>query len=738
MTAGRRCIVALLALLVLGAPSVPSAAQTSGGIVTIPAEGEAAVDLLGDGSPVWVVHQPGGAIDVLAVGTPRLDPDAVPFAPPSVVSGVRSPVSWVPSERVFIGGSVAFDAGGRALGWFPIQVGGAEDAGPVPVRDLDAYEAEQLDDDRVRVGALVQGAERTVPANPDVPGFFETDQVRSPLRREDDEPVPLAEALALPDGTVALVDVGIVVDGLTPARLCAVPNVPVPDLPTCPDGSPEPVGVTAQDPDPAAYNVEFGPFLARVTEGTLADLIGGGGSAGRYAGEQPPPGGFDDDPSTLQRIDGETPADLAVAISRARFRDGRTFRAVLARDDVVADAVTGAVLTRDGPLLFAGRDALPPQTLEELRRVLAPRDPADGVTAQTPVVHLIGGTAAISGEVERSLTDAGFVTVRLAGPTRVETAIAVAGASRQNGPEGAIPEVLLARADAPADDPSEAWADAVAGGGWAAASGTPVLLTPGDAVHPAVQAALADFRTTSTVLLGGTDALSDEVVGGVPNARRVAGGDRTATAAAIATDLWRWGTSRFVLFDGYAPDGWTAALAGAGLSGDARAPLLVADAGAALPPASAGAVAASCAWRPVDAVALGDVGGAGALGVCPDDAPAGVVLEVTADTGGTPSEEVADVVATLRNDTAAPLLVEGTAAVADIDRLEDDEDLFTPVLRPGGDAVEVAPGATVEVLRSSPFPAPENGTVAGRYVAAVSTSAGTARTEFFIEFLRPE
>ncbi len=713
------------------------ASQQDGHVVPVPPVGDASLEHLGDGTPVWVVSQPDGEVDVLAVGVLPIPPEASSFVGTSSVQGVRSPVLWVPEERAFIGGSVLFEADGRSVGWFPIQVGGAEDAEPVVVRDLDAYDAQPAGDGSVRVGDRRTGEERTVPANPDFPSIFEEGTIVRPLEQADGRPpLPVEEARSQPDGTVVLVDGDVVVDGTTPPRVCEVPDVPVGDLPPCPDDAPEPPDVTARDPDPRAYTVEFGPYLVRVGDGTFTELIGGSGNAGRFAGSERPPGGFDDDPSTLQRVEGATPAELAVAVSRERFRDGEAFVAVLARDDVAADSVTGAVLTADGPLLFTGRDALPQATLDELRRVVAPEDPEAGLPPG--VVYLLGGEAAIGPAVERALSDAGFSPVRLAGASRVETAIAVAGAARSNGPGGAIPELMLARADAPPGDPTRAWADAVAGGGWAATWRMPVLLTPGDALHPAVAAALADFRTTSTVLLGGTAALSEQVAAAVPAPRRIDGGDRVGTAAAIATDLWRFGSGRFVLFDGHAEDGWAAALTGAGLSADFAAPLLLTGGDGSLPPSTTAAIERSCAWRSVDALVIGDASAPTALDACPGPAPAGVDLEVTVDSRTDTFEEDAVVVATLRNGTAAPLSVERSASVADVERLDDGGEVYLGVLPGSGEeVVEVAPGEAVEVLRSAPFPGPPPGqggtTTAGRYTAAVRTSAGLARTEFFIE-----
>jgi hypothetical protein len=71
------------------------------------------------------------------------------------------------------------------------------------------------------------------------------------------------------------------------------------------------------------------------------------------------------------------------------------------------------------------------------------------------------------------------VTVqRLAGPSRVETSAAVARlVGAQNG------EVAVAHAPGTLDETGAevtgaGWADAVTSGGWAASTGTPLLLTP--------------------------------------------------------------------------------------------------------------------------------------------------------------------------------------------------------------------------------------------------------------------
>ena len=309
----------------------------------------------------------------------------------------------------------------------------------------------------------------------------------------------------------------------------------------------------------------------------------------------PPPGepgaGFDGNPATTERLNVTGPLAAALAISRERFADGAAARVVLSRDDRFPDSLAGASLTSDGPLLFTTTDALPEQTRIEIARVLPP-----GGT-----VHLLGGTGAISQAVADEITAAGFVVDRLAGASRMETAVAVADRVRALVPE--VDRVALARAFGPGGDDSAAWADSVTGGGWAAAAGVPILVTDSTALHPAVQAWLAADAPSQTVLFGGETALSGAVEGAVPAPQRVAGAERTETAARIATELWgspATGERRFVVINGFLEDGWAYGLAAGGLAAQAGAPLLMV--GDDVPAATAGLVA-GCAE--VDLVLIG-------------------------------------------------------------------------------------------------------------------------------------
>ena len=281
--------------------------------------------------------------------------------------------------------------------------------------------------------------------------------------------------------------------------------------------------------------------------------------------------GFDGDPATTERLQESHPTYAAVEISQLRFAragatTGRKARhVVLSRDNTFADSVAGSALADDGPLLFTPTNSLHPATASEIGRVL----PAGGR------VLMLGGPAAISDDVERAIQERGFTTERRAGATRVETAVAVAEAVRARHPGD---NVLLARAWGPSGNDTAAWADSIAGGAFAAARHTPILITSSAALDAPVAAWLAHDTPNTTTLLGGEAALSNAVAAAVPNPRRVSGAERTATAAAIATQLWgasSTGARRFLINNAAAETGWAFGFASAGVAADEQAPVLL-------------------------------------------------------------------------------------------------------------------------------------------------------------------
>lgn len=270
------------------------------------------------------------------------------------------------------------------------------------------------------------------------------------------------------------------------------------------------------------------------------------------------------------RVSSQVFADAADPSTGAR----KAAYAVVGRADVFADALGGAGLAGDrAPILFTpGPDtvdpdpALDPGVRAEIDRVLGGRGR----------VYLLGGTGAVPARAAAELAAGGYEVRRLAGASRVETSLAVADELAQIA--GAPAEILIARADD--------WADAVTGGAYAAWSGSPVVLTGRDSVHPALAGYLSRHAGAHRWALGGASALSDAVVAGA-RAQRVSGPDRSATAVAIAERLWRRTAAAqgdgFVASPGWSSDGWAYALALAPWSAANRGPaLLVGDS---VPPA---------------------------------------------------------------------------------------------------------------------------------------------------------
>ena len=267
-----------------------------------------------------------------------------------------------------------------------------------------------------------------------------------------------------------------------------------------------------------------------------------------------------------QRLDVEAPIDGAVGLSVARFDDGDAAHAVLARHDLFADSLAGAALTADGPLLYTTRDALVPTTAQELQRALP-----DGAT-----VYVLGGENALSDAVVAGVEALGLRVERLSGPSRVDTAVAVARAVLDRTPGE---ELYVARAGSPASNPTAAWADSVAGGAAAAATGIPVVVV-GETLPQAVADLIVDEGITRATVLGGRAAVPDAVLDDLPSPRRLAGDTRVATAVAIARDVFGFGErgdGEMVLVNGFQRDGWAFGFAAAGFAAELDVPVVLTD-----------------------------------------------------------------------------------------------------------------------------------------------------------------
>lgn len=203
-------------------------------------------------------------------------------------------------------------------------------------------------------------------------------------------------------------------------------------------------------------------------------------------------------------------------------------------------------------------------------------------------VVLVAATASVlvaapAGADHRSVRqgDGDIPSVRWAGQDRIGTAAALATEYVPGGPAGPTDVALLATGDG--------FADALAGGYLAGRVGGPILLTDSDSLTPATREKLADgpdsLDVSSVVLLGGEEAIGPGVERELNDegydVERIAGDDRIATAAAVATHP---GSSEVGTLDGRRTavlarmDGFADALVAGALSAGASLPLLLTDA----------------------------------------------------------------------------------------------------------------------------------------------------------------
>lgn len=224
----------------------------------------------------------------------------------------------------------------------------------------------------------------------------------------------------------------------------------------------------------------------------------------------------------VERIAGPDRISTAVAAAHVSHPDGAD-HVLLARADDYPDAVAGATLAGalDAPLLLTAADAVG-ATLQAALEGLG-----------TSRVTLLGGAAAIGDEVADRLAETVDVT-RVFGDDRFGTAAAIARRAAEVTPVGTVDGVATALLVT-----GEAFPDALAAGQAAASAGLPILLTAAGGLPEATTMALTDLGIGHVVVVGGVAAVGAAVEAELTalgvTVERVAGPDRTATAAALAT-----------------------------------------------------------------------------------------------------------------------------------------------------------------------------------------------------------
>jgi putative cell wall-binding protein len=240
----------------------------------------------------------------------------------------------------------------------------------------------------------------------------------------------------------------------------------------------------------------------------------------------PTPPGDDVDEDRITRVRGTGRVETAIAASAERHDTADTV--VIARAGDYPDALAGAPLAAalDAPLLLSDGAGLSDAVAAEIQRLGAGE------------AILLGGTAALSEQVEADLALRDVAVDRIDGANRFATAAAIA---RRLGPDA---ETAFVAAGGPAPDapnPDAAgWPDALAAAPYAAFRGAPILLVNRDDVPAETAEVLAELGVEEAVVVGGTgvvgQAVADRLAGDGHGPRRLAGATRYATSRAVADE----------------------------------------------------------------------------------------------------------------------------------------------------------------------------------------------------------
>ncbi|HVM53688.1 MAG TPA: S8 family serine peptidase [Acidimicrobiales bacterium] len=231
-------------------------------------------------------------------------------------------------------------------------------------------------------------------------------------------------------------------------------------------------------------------------------------------------------------------------------------------------------------------------------------------------------------------------TTRIAGATRIETAIALSQAARRTSVH-----VVLATGGAAAD--------ALTASALAGHLDAPVLLTTGSQLEAIVMGEIRRLGAHTAWIVGGSGAVPDAVAGELRisglSTTRLAGATRFETAAAVARAI---GSDRAIVTDA---SSWRDAAAASGLAALEARPILLTD-GVSVPDATR---------RALDGLGVTDVLAIGAPSVLRDEALAqirrsgAVVTRVTGDAGSTTSTRIADLAIAAGAEATTPWLATG-------------------------------------------------------------------------------
>jgi putative cell wall-binding protein len=224
----------------------------------------------------------------------------------------------------------------------------------------------------------------------------------------------------------------------------------------------------------------------------------------------------------LQALIGATRYSTAVKVSQTGWDTAKTV--LLVNGEAIVDGLTATPLAsaKDAPMLLTRADAVPDETLNELKRL------------QAKEIILIGGTGVISTKVEASLISQGFAVTRLGGKTRYETSLLIAK-SLDN-----ITDVKTAFMAYGWGEP-----DALSIAAQAGMQKQPIILTDKNAVPAETLSWLKSEGISNAYFIGGTGVIAPSIINVINNItsqdvshNRISGADRLETNAKVISKFY--------------------------------------------------------------------------------------------------------------------------------------------------------------------------------------------------------
>lgn len=251
------------------------------------------------------------------------------------------------------------------------------------------------------------------------------------------------------------------------------------------------------------------------------------------------------------RLAGQDRYATAIEISKAGWE--RSQNVVLATGEDFPDALCAAPLAKqlDAPILLTRKAGMNTALENELDRL--------GVKN----IYIIGGTGAVSKDVEKKLINKGVSTVRLYGSNRYATSLEIAKYMKEKFSTSS--DIVLAT--------GENFPDALSIAPVASKKDMPIILTGKDSLPPSVKAYIEELKAQRVYIIGGTGVISSSIEKQFSSCERLWGKDRFETNLSILSRFER----EFDFRDAYIATGsdFPDALAGTALASKTSSPLIL-------------------------------------------------------------------------------------------------------------------------------------------------------------------